>query len=163
MKFTRDFSPCKHQSLVAVLLKLRMLSTKMFSIFLEWNQIFLSIYRITGTNKRWNFGQIDRLLKTTMTTSKLLPMDIVMNPNVCTSWGSLLHLQLRINSLQWWPMQMMTVSYGTFVSIHTNYESLRHMSCLRLAEGLPQINPPSGVCEGCVMGKHHRESFPKSN
>jgi hypothetical protein len=46
---------------------------------------------------------------------------------------------------------------------HTNYGSLRHMSHLHLVEGLPQINPPSGVCEGCVMGKHHRESFPKDN
>lgn len=36
---------------------------------------------------------------------------------------------------------------------HTNYGSLRCTSFLGLAEGFPQIEPPSGVCEGCVMGK----------
>lgn len=27
--------------------------------------------------------------------------------------------------------------------------------------GIPKRKPPSGFCEGCVMGKHRRESFPK--
>jgi hypothetical protein len=30
-----------------------------------------------------------------------------------------------------------------------------------MADDLPQIEPPNGVYEGCVMGKHHQESFPK--
>jgi hypothetical protein len=47
---------------------------------------------------------------------------------------------------------------------HINYGSLRHTSHLHLAEGLPQINPPSGVCEGCVMGRYqliHSDIFVK--
>ena len=43
---------------------------------------------------------------------------------------------------------------------HTNYGSLRYVNRLRLSKGLPYINPPRGVCDGCVMGKVHRESFP---
>ena len=30
-----------------------------------------------------------------------------------------------------------------------------------MVQGLPRIEEKSGVCEGCVLGKHHRLSFPK--
>jgi hypothetical protein len=44
---------------------------------------------------------------------------------------------------------------------HTNFGSLQHMSHLQMVEDLPQIEPPSGVCEGCILGEHHQESFLK--
>jgi hypothetical protein len=36
---------------------------------------------------------------------------------------------------------------------HTNFGTLHYMSHLRMADGLPLIQPPSGVCEGCMLGR----------
>jgi len=44
---------------------------------------------------------------------------------------------------------------------HTNFGTLRYMSCLRMSDGLPLIQP-SGVYEGCMLREHHHESFSKS-
>ena len=30
-----------------------------------------------------------------------------------------------------------------------------------MVHGLPNISSTNGVCEGCVLGKHHREMFDK--
>ena len=35
------------------------------------------------------------------------------------------------------------------------------MSHLHIVDELPQIEPPSGVCEGCALGKHQQDSFRK--
>jgi hypothetical protein len=77
------------QSLVTILFKLIMLNTKLFSMFLEWDQIFPLFTRLLTPIKRQIFGQINGLLKTSMATSKFLPLDTMMNPNVCTSYESL--------------------------------------------------------------------------
>jgi hypothetical protein len=44
---------------------------------------------------------------------------------------------------------------------HANFGSLQHMTGIQMIEDLPQIEPHSGVCEGCILGKHHQESFLK--
>ena len=33
--------------------------------------------------------------------------------------------------------------------------------CTKMVHGLPHISCTNGVCEGCVLGKHHREMFEK--
>jgi hypothetical protein len=32
-----------------------------------------------------------------------------------------------------------------------------------MVNGLPSINQPDQLCEGCLVGKQHRESFPKES
>lgn len=44
---------------------------------------------------------------------------------------------------------------------HLNYESLKLLYQKKMVYGLPRIEEKSGVCEGCVLGKHHRQPFPK--
>ena len=31
----------------------------------------------------------------------------------------------------------------------------------KMVHGLPHISSTNGVCEGCLLGKHHREMFDK--
>jgi transposase InsO family protein len=44
---------------------------------------------------------------------------------------------------------------------HLNYESLKLLYQKKMVYGLPRIEEKAGVCEGCVLGKHHRQPFPK--
>ena len=44
---------------------------------------------------------------------------------------------------------------------HVNYNSLKLMEKFKMVHGLPRISPTKVVCEGCVMGKQHVESFPQ--
>ncbi|XP_058722251.1 uncharacterized protein LOC131594177 [Vicia villosa] len=44
---------------------------------------------------------------------------------------------------------------------HLNYESLKLLYQKKMVYGLPRIEEKYGVCEGCVLGKHHRQPFPK--
>ena len=43
---------------------------------------------------------------------------------------------------------------------HVNYRYLQQMSTHALVLGLPQISYTNGVCQGCALGKQHRDSFP---
>ena len=43
---------------------------------------------------------------------------------------------------------------------HVNYRYLQQMSTQGLVIGLPQISCTDGVCQGCALGKHHRDPFP---
>jgi hypothetical protein len=42
---------------------------------------------------------------------------------------------------------------------HLNYGKMQLLS--KTVHGLPNISSTKGVCEGCVLGKHHREMFEK--
>ena len=45
---------------------------------------------------------------------------------------------------------------------HLNYNSLTLLSQKKMVYGLPTIKKEEhGICEGCVLGKHHRQPFPK--
>ena len=46
---------------------------------------------------------------------------------------------------------------------HLNFESLKNLQQKNMVYGLPTIQEVKQVCEGCALGKHHRESFPKEN
>eukprot|EP00253_Pinus_taeda_P023024 PITA_23024 len=44
---------------------------------------------------------------------------------------------------------------------HLNYRSLQHLCKENMVTGLPMVSCRDGVCSGCVLGKHHRDSFEK--
>ncbi|KAK9941415.1 hypothetical protein M0R45_018018 [Rubus argutus] len=44
---------------------------------------------------------------------------------------------------------------------HLNFSGLKTLSQKNMVTGLPQIIPPIKICEECVVGKQHREQFPK--
>ena len=44
---------------------------------------------------------------------------------------------------------------------HLNFQSLRLLYHKNMIHGLPTIEDRDGTCEGCALGKHHRQSFPK--
>jgi transposase InsO family protein len=44
---------------------------------------------------------------------------------------------------------------------HLNFQSLKLLQQQDLVYGLPSIHEKGDVCEGCALGKHHRQPFPK--
>ncbi|GJY36096.1 retrovirus-related pol polyprotein from transposon TNT 1-94 [Tanacetum coccineum] len=44
---------------------------------------------------------------------------------------------------------------------HLNFGDLKLLSSKGMVKGLYQIDHPNQVCEGCLLGKHARSSFPK--
>jgi hypothetical protein len=44
---------------------------------------------------------------------------------------------------------------------HLNYRSLQQLCNQQMVTGLPLVSCRDGVCVGCVLGKHHRDSFDK--
>src|SRR3984885_7718984 len=45
---------------------------------------------------------------------------------------------------------------------HLNFGGLNLLSRKGMVKGLPLIEKPDSLCEGCILGKQHRESFPSS-
>jgi hypothetical protein len=43
---------------------------------------------------------------------------------------------------------------------HLNFGGLKLLHTKDMVKGLPLIEKPKRICEGCIFGKHHRESFP---
>eukprot|EP00253_Pinus_taeda_P007976 PITA_07976 len=43
---------------------------------------------------------------------------------------------------------------------HLNFGGLNLLSRKGMVKGLPLIEKPDSLCEGCILGKQHRESFP---
>ncbi|KAK9927640.1 hypothetical protein M0R45_024816 [Rubus argutus] len=44
---------------------------------------------------------------------------------------------------------------------HLNFQSLKHLHQHDMVHGLPKIQEVNEVCEGCALGKQHRDSFPQ--
>ncbi|BBN68370.1 ADP glucose pyrophosphorylase large subunit 1, partial [Prunus dulcis] len=44
---------------------------------------------------------------------------------------------------------------------HLNFKGLKTLQQLNMVRGLPNIDRPTQICEECVLGKQHRETFPK--
>lgn len=44
---------------------------------------------------------------------------------------------------------------------HLNFGGLKLLSKKKMAKGLPPINHADQLCEGCLLGKHSRKSFPE--
>ena len=45
---------------------------------------------------------------------------------------------------------------------HLNFGGLKLLHMKKMVKGLPLIEKPERICEGCILGKQHRESFPIS-
>ena len=43
---------------------------------------------------------------------------------------------------------------------HLNFGGLNLLNRKGMVSGLPLIEKPDSLCEGCILGKQHRESFP---
>ncbi|TXG55956.1 hypothetical protein EZV62_017269 [Acer yangbiense] len=43
---------------------------------------------------------------------------------------------------------------------HYNYDALRQLHQKEMINDLPLVQDQMAVCEGCMLGKHHRKSFP---
>ena len=43
---------------------------------------------------------------------------------------------------------------------HLNFGGLNLLNRKGILRGLPLIEKPDSLCEGCILGKQHRESFP---
>ncbi|GKV31573.1 hypothetical protein SLEP1_g40251 [Rubroshorea leprosula] len=46
---------------------------------------------------------------------------------------------------------------------HMNFGGLKAMASKRMVKGLPSMNQPDQLCEGCLLGKQSRKSFPKQS
>ena len=46
---------------------------------------------------------------------------------------------------------------------HLNFGSLKFLSNKEMVRGLPPIEHPDQLCEGCLVGKHFRKPFPKES
>jgi GAG-pre-integrase domain len=44
---------------------------------------------------------------------------------------------------------------------HLNFDGLRQLSNKRMVKNIPRIDHSDKLCEGCVLGKHPRNFFPK--
>ena len=44
---------------------------------------------------------------------------------------------------------------------HLNFGGLRLLEKKSMVRGLPFINHPEQLCEGCLIDKHHQSNFPK--
>jgi hypothetical protein len=47
------------------------------------------------------------------------------------------------------------------IFVHLNYNYLHQLNKENMVEGLPAINFTSGVCQGCILGKHPEKKFDK--
>ena len=43
---------------------------------------------------------------------------------------------------------------------HLNFRGLNLLHRKDMVKGLPLIEKPDSLCEGCILGKQHRETFP---
>jgi hypothetical protein len=77
-----------------------------------------------------------------MMVLKLLLPAIVMNLIIHISWGNLHLLQNKVDLLAMVANVDNTSKLWHQCLGHTNFGTLCHMSCLRMADGLPQIEPP---------------------
>ena len=44
---------------------------------------------------------------------------------------------------------------------HLNFGGLQLLTKMKMVRGLPSIEHPNQLCEGCLLGKQSRKSFPK--
>jgi hypothetical protein len=46
---------------------------------------------------------------------------------------------------------------------HENFGGLKLLGQKKMVNGLPSINQPDQLCEGCLVGKQFRKNFPKES
>ncbi|KAL8087732.1 hypothetical protein AgCh_037766 [Apium graveolens] len=78
-----------------------------------------------------------------MSKNRLFTLDMQTNVQKC--------LKSVIKNDSWlWHLR-----YG-----HLGFSGLKLLSKTKMVDGLPEINEPENLCEACVKGKQHRQSFP---
>ncbi|KAL8094563.1 hypothetical protein AgCh_036190 [Apium graveolens] len=78
-----------------------------------------------------------------MSKNRLFTLDMQTNVQKC--------LKSVIKNDSWlWHLR-----YG-----HLGFSGLKLLSKTKMVDGLPEINKPENLCEACVKGKQHRQSFP---
>lgn len=79
-----------------------------------------------------------------MTSNRMFPLHIQHNVEKC--------LSTRVQDPSWlWHLR-----YG-----HLSFKGLKTLYEKNMVEGLPNINNPIEMCEDCIVGKQHRDSFPR--
>ena len=88
----------------------------------------------------------DLIAKAKMSKNRLFPLNIQNDIAKC--------LKACYKDASWlWYLQ-----FG-----HLNFGSLELLSKKRMVRGLPCINHPDQLCEGCLLGKQFRNSFPNES
>ncbi|BBG96765.1 hypothetical protein Prudu_005670 [Prunus dulcis] len=82
------------------------------------------------------------IAKAYMTTNRMFPLHIHSDGPTCFS--------TKVNDPAW----LWHLCYG-----HLNFRGLKTLHDKEVVTGLPQITCPTEVCEVCVVGKQHRETF----
>ncbi|KAK2407959.1 putative mitochondrial protein [Trifolium repens] len=79
-----------------------------------------------------------------MTSNRMFPLHIQHSVHKCFS--------TRVQDPTWlWHLR-----YG-----HLSFKGLKTLYEKNMVEGLPNINNPIEMCEDCIIGKQHRDSFPQ--
>ena len=77
-----------------------------------------------------------------MTTNRMFPLHIQDDIQKC--------LSIKVQDSTWlWHLR-----YG-----HLSFKGLKTLHEKNMVEGLPKINCPTEMCEDCIVGKQHRDSF----
>ncbi|KAL4387339.1 hypothetical protein GQ457_09G012280 [Hibiscus cannabinus] len=77
-----------------------------------------------------------------MTRNRLFTIDI--------EYGEVKCMKTAIKDDSWlWHLR-----YG-----HLGFSGMKLLSKAKMVNGLPEINPPNQLCEACIKGKQHRQSF----
>lgn len=81
-----------------------------------------------------------------MATNRMFPL------HTQTQHGNQTCLSSMVQDSTWiWHYQ-----YG-----HLNFTGLKTLQQKNMVTGFPQIQSPSEICEECILGKQHRDAFPK--
>ncbi|KAM0024917.1 putative RNA-directed DNA polymerase [Helianthus debilis subsp. tardiflorus] len=86
------------------------------------------------------------VMKVQRSTNRLYKIVLTIGKQVC--------LAMKLNEEAWvWHARL-----G-----HTNFKMMEEMNKKRLVEGLPYLTHPSQICEGCLVAKQPRKSFPSQS
>ena len=91
-------------------------------------------------------GKGDLIAKAKMSKNRLFPLNIQNDVAKC--------LKASYKDASWlWHLRFE----------HLNFGSLELLSKKRMVRALPYIKHPDQFCEGCLLGKQFRKSFPKES
>ncbi|CAL2257558.1 unnamed protein product [Prunus armeniaca] len=101
--------------------------------------------KITGGACQIHDQKRGLIAKAYVTTNRMFPLHIQSDGSKCFS--------AKVNA----PACLWHLCYG-----HLNFRGLKTLHDKEMVTSLPQITCPTKVCEVCVVGKQHKETFPKA-